>query len=202
MAVEHDDNDRLDCGRTVDEVWARVDGPPDQHTRNCEACTAARANLLRLDEAVQAVTAADGPEPEPGVKARIMEVARREARRGRRIPLEVSTDDPTGIELSERSDDLAITEQAVIEVARRAADGLGDLRARRISVVRSDDAMAPPPPARPTSVVVRIRMTVRAGAAIPAAADALRGAVRKAVLARTGLHTASVDVDVEDVHDA
>ena len=39
------DPNRLGCGRSIDDVWARVDLPPDPHEQTCPDCQAARHDL-------------------------------------------------------------------------------------------------------------------------------------------------------------
>lgn len=196
---------RLSCGRLLDDVWDHVGDPPDAHERSCEYCQDARAALAPL-----ASTTADLRNQEetdedfrigPRVKAAVIEIARAEVRRSRRLPLEQpETED---IEI-----DLTISEQVVAGVVRNAADRDRLVRARRCSVDldKAGSHLEEPGPAasgvRPAAVSLTVRITTASGTAIPDVVDRLRDRVADAVQLRTGLTVSRIDVVVEDLFDA
>ena len=57
------DPNRLGCGRSIDDVWVRVDLPPDPHEQTCPDCQAARHDLGDLAAATRGVVAADKADP-------------------------------------------------------------------------------------------------------------------------------------------
>ncbi len=216
-----DDMPQLECGRAVEDVWARVDVPADEHEQHCEHCQRARDSLRRLRRAIE-VDRSLPPHLEPGpsgrLRAGVMSIVRAEIRQGRRMPLEYPPAPPqqnlraattTRVGPSAREPggviepQLAITERALTEVVRAAADEIGELRARRIRLVAD-----PPPtdqrsrPTEPVSVGVAISVSVSSSASIPEIADVLRDRITAVVAERVGLRISRVDVVVEDAHDA
>lgn len=139
MAIEPQP-ERLGCGRLVDDVWARIDSPPDQHELTCLDCQDARRSLDRLVEATETsrLLGEDDDVPRPQVKSAIMSIARTEVRRGRPIPLERRTADrvqsmATSMVTSMVAE-LTVSDQAIVRVVRRAADTVAEVRARRIRI--------------------------------------------------------------------
>ena len=207
MAV-NDNPSRLGCGRLVDDVWERLDRPPDAHERSCPFCTDARADLQRLALATRQLIETDahdaGLQIGPQVKTAIMTIARSEVRRARRIPLEPP---PAG----EVEAPLSISEQAVVALVRAAADEIPGVRARRcnVEIDKATLRMAPstlPPTAAgsrsPITLRVQLRVAVAAGTAIPSLVRQVRARVNRQVLRRVGISVSGVDVEVEDVYDA
>ncbi|MBB3327431.1 Asp23/Gls24 family envelope stress response protein [Microlunatus antarcticus] len=200
---------RLGCGRDIDEVWANIDAPPTPHELTCPFCGAARDSLHELERATAALRSADDEDPQlqagPQVIARILEVARSEARRSRRLPL--SKPRPGQV-----SDELTVSEQAVAAVVRRTGDRHGGLQVRRCSIdlVTAAPAVDGPGPddeevpesGVPSDVRVTLRVSVRSDVAIPLLTRELRAAVMEVVDREVGINVVGVDVAVEDVHDA
>lgn len=198
---------RLGCGRDIDEVWANIERPPTPHEQTCPFCSAARENLHELERATVAMRSADDEDPAlqvgPQVIARILEVARSEARRSRRLPL--SKPRPGQV-----SDELTVSEQAVAAVVRRTGDRHGGLQVRRCSI-----ELVPPRPVgeavleagevpadgTPSDVRVSLRVSVRSDVSIPLLTRELRSAVMEVVGREVGMNVVGVDVAVEDVHD-
>jgi hypothetical protein len=72
--------EKLACGRSLDEVWERVAGPPDDHEASCPYCTEARERLGRLHRATRELTEHEATDPamevSPNLKASILDIAR------------------------------------------------------------------------------------------------------------------------------
>jgi hypothetical protein len=215
------DDARLSCGRSIDDVWSHLDGPPDEHERRCPYCTEARARLLRLSDATSDLRAAEASDPDlqpdAGFTASVMGLVRAEVRRGQAIPLD--PDDDPG---------LTISEQAVVALVWEAADSVAGVRARRcrVRLVAEDDApgssladldggAAGRTVARDqvaygepgavltagggTLVDVDLSLAVAAGTSIAAATSTLRTRVTERVGAASGLRVRRVELLVEDV---
>lgn len=191
------DDTRLSCGRSIDDVWSHLDGPPDEHERGCPYCLEARARLLRLSDAaadLRTTEAADPAlQPTPGFTASVMGLVRAEVRRGQAIPLD-GDDDPG----------LTISEQAVVGLVWAAADSVPGVRARRCQVRTADDEPDLDPPdgggfGGGTLVDVRLALAVSAGTSISDVTDTLRARVVERVGAESGLRVRRVDLAVEDV---
>ncbi|SDU89733.1 hypothetical protein SAMN04488544_1622 [Microlunatus sagamiharensis] len=197
---------QLGCGRDIDDVWANVDRPPTAHEQECPFCGPARASLQELERATADLRAADDVDPElqpgPLVVDRILEVARSEARRSRRLPLSKPV-------AGEVTADLTVSEQAVAAVVRRTGDALGGLQVRRCSVEVVEEP-APDPgtstdisteAARvPSDVRVSLRISIGPGVSIPLLSEEVRRAVVAVVEREVGMNVIGVDIVVEDVH--
>ncbi len=200
---------RLGCGRDVDEVWATMGSGPNAHELTCPYCQAARASLGELATATKELTAADRTNPLLTVPAQaltqIMTIARTEVRRGRTVALQPAPAGPDGVPLGEP--DLNVSEQAVTAVIRRTADQLNGLEARRCTIRPLD-----PPPAgattaggpliKPTVIAVTLTVSVSRTARIPDLTGQLRRRVTEAVERQVGIAVSTIDVHVEDIHDA
>lgn len=223
MAVSTDSTTRLGCGRDIDEVWASIDRPPSPHERQCPYCQQARASLGRLSQAIDAQRRADSTDPDlqpgPQVLSRVMEIARAEIRRGRRLPLDEPVADGS-------VSDLSVSEQTVAAVVRRAGDAVPGVEVRRCRVELGDrielddrgtgaDEQASGTGAyepvdvpesyrttRPARVTVSVQISVSATVAIPDVSEQIRESVRSAVAEEVGMNVVIVDIDVRDVHDA
>jgi uncharacterized alkaline shock family protein YloU len=181
----------LGCGRSIDDVWARIDSPPDAHEQQCSDCQAARASLAKLRLATDDLRAHPPQTPSLGVKDAVMAVARAEVRRGRRLP--VRTDEVGALQLSE---------QIVASVVREAADSVPGVHARRCSVALDepgDRGVIPEAGVREIDVVLGVAMAV--GPSIPRVLAELRAVIRTEVERRLGVVTAQVDITVEDLYD-
>ena len=201
---------RLGCGRDIDEVWATIDAAPNAHELTCPYCQAARASLGELATATKELTAADRTNPLLTVPAQaltqIMTIARTEVRRGRTVALQPAPAGPDGVPLGEP--DLNVSEQAITAVIRRTADQLNGLEARRCTTHPLD-----PPPAgattagvgpliQPTMIAVTLTVSVTRTARIPDLIGQLRRRVTEAVERQVGITVSTIDVHVEDIHDA
>ncbi len=182
------DDTRLSCGRSIDDVWSHIEGPPDEHERDCPYCLEARARLLRLSDAAADLRVAEevdpGLQPDPGFTASVMSLVRAEVRRGQSIPFDVD-EDPG----------LTISEQAVVSLVWAAADTVPGVRARRCRVRLVDRE----PDVGPTDVDVELAVAVHPGTSIRAASDELRSRVTALVDAEAGLRVRRVELSVEDV---
>lgn len=202
-----DESTRLGCGRDIDDVWANIDHPPDDHEVNCPDCQDARANLADLNAAAREMLAGDIADPQlhtdPDVLDNIISIARTEIRRGRSIPFrQPRADGPIG--------ELAVSEQAVATVIRRASDLVVGVEARRcridfesippIDAARHDPSLDPASNA--TAISIALSITVTGGQPIPPLIERLRERVSESVAAVIGLRVNAIDVTVEDLHDA
>lgn len=200
------DPNRLGCGRSIDDVWARIDLPPDPHERTCPDCQAARHDLGDLAIATRRVVATDKADPalrlDPTALTSILEIARAEVRRGRRIPMEQP---PPG----QARDELTVSEQTLANLIRRTSDEIDGLEARRCTVALSEHdspdnppeagASQPEAPPAPTEITVGLRISVASTAAIPALTQLLRERVRTAVELEVGIAATTINITVEDI---
>lgn len=204
------DDARLSCGRSIDDVWSHLDGPPDEHERSCPYCLEARARLLRLSDATSDLRAAEAADPalqpDAGFTASVMGLVRAEVRRGQAIPLE-----------AEDGPGLTISEQAVVGLVWAAADSVPGVRARRCRVrpVPDDPDGDPEDGAGPgangrhrpdeatlltgTLVDVDLSLAVEPGTSIRDATATLRARIVAQLGSETGLRVRRVDLSVEDV---
>lgn len=201
-----DEPTRLGCGRDIDDVWANIDHPPDDHEADCPDCQDARANLADLNTAAREMLAGDVADPQlhtdPDVLDNIITIARTQIRRGRAIPFrEPHAEDATG--------ELAVSEQAVATVVRRASDLVVGVEARRCRIdvessTPTDAQRLPLSPDRapvPTAISIALSITVTGGQPILPLIERLRERVTEAVATMIGLRVKAIDVTVEDLHD-
>lgn len=193
---------RLGCGRDIDEVWAGVDRPATPHEQECPFCSAARESMRELGRATAELRTQDEEDPDlqagPQVIARILDIARSEARRSRRLPLSKPR-------RGQVVDELTVSEQAVAAVVRRTGDRYGGVQVRRCSIELVDTTV---PGDGTTSVEsaasdvrVSLRVSVGADVSIPLLSAELRSAVMAVVEREVGMNVVGVDLVVEDVHD-
>jgi len=202
------DPNRLGCGRSIDDVWARVDLAPDSHEQTCPDCQASRHDLGDLATATHGVVAADKADPALRLNSSaitgILELARAEVRRGRRIPMEQPRPGAAG-------DELTVSEQTLANLIRRTSDEIDGLEARRSAVALSEhdplnegaagpDTRQPETLAAPAEITVDLRISVAPTAAIPALTRLLRDRLRTAIDREVGITAAVINITVEDVH--
>ena len=213
---------QLGCGRDIDAVWAGIHRPPDAHEADCLDCQAARASLAELAVATEELTALDEAEltATPALVDRILDVARSEIRRGRRLPLVrpyVPDPDLADQQLDEprvdapqiedaRLDDpgeLTVAEQAVGALVRQTGDRLPGIQVRRCSVKPTtvDDpvGLVGGRPDEPAEVLIEVRLSVDGLSPIIELTEDLRQRVIATVQSEAGLVVSRVDVIVEDI---
>jgi RNA polymerase sigma-70 factor (ECF subfamily) len=198
----------LGCGRSIDDIWARVDLPSDPHEQTCPDCQAARHDLGDLAAATRVVVAADKADPalrlNSGAITDILENARAEVRRSRRIPMEQPRPGAAG-------DELTVSEQALANLIRRTSDEIDGLEARRSAVALSkhnplyQGAPRPRTPqpetiAAPTDITVDLRISVAPTVTIPALTRLLRDQLRTAIELEVGIAATVINITVEDIH--
>lgn len=187
---------RLGCGRDIDEVWAGVDRPATPHEQTCPFCGAARESMRELGRVTAELRTQDEEDPDlqagPQVIARILDIARSEARRSRRLPL--SKPRPGQV-----VDELTVSEQAVAAVVRRTGDRYGGVQVRRCSIDLVDATVQEEQGA--SDVRVSLRVSVAADVSIPVLSAELRSAVMAVVDREVGINVVGVDLVVEDVHE-
>ncbi|WP_030515544.1 anti-sigma factor [Nocardia sp. NRRL WC-3656] len=178
----------LPCGRSVEQVWDRLDaveaGLADEHESDCPHCAAARESLLTLRAATRELVDEPDPPP-PAMFDRIMSAVRAEVRRGRMVSL--ATPNPGSVEVSE---------QAIAAVLRYAADTVAGVRARSC---RIDDHG--PDADGGHAITVALSISVRHGdTAVERVVPQVRERVRAAATARAGLALDRLDITVVDVY--
>lgn len=187
---------RLGCGRDIDEVWAGIDRPATPHEQTCPFCSAARESMRELGRVTAELRTQDEEDPDlqagPQVIARILDIARSEARRSRRLPL--SKPRPGQV-----VDELTVSEQAVAAVVRRTGDRYGGVQVRRCSIDLVDATVQEEQGA--SDVRVSLRVSVAADVSIPVLSAELRSAVMAVVDREVGINVVGVDLVVEDVHE-
>ena len=205
-SLSRTDPNRMGCGRSIDDVWARIDLRPDPHEQTCPDCQAARHDLGDLAVATHLVIAADKADPalrlDSSALIGILEIARAEVRRGRRIPMEQPSPGPV-------RDELTVSEQTLANLIRRTSDEIAGLEARRCAVALSERDLADnsqqasesEAPAAPTEITVDLRIAVASTGAIPALTQLLRERVRTAVELEVGIAATTINITVEDIYD-
>lgn len=192
MAVKTDN--RLGCGRDIDDVWSRADQPPSTHEASCPDCQAARRSLTELNDASQHLKTQDLHDRDLHLAAEVLNkvtsIARAEVRRGARISLHRAQDHPA---------ELTISEQAIATVIRHTSDLIPGVETRRCTVrlLKDDDQEA----LSPVAIAVQLRVSVSAASSITDQVDQLRQQLIGAVAAEIGLDAASIDIFVEDLND-
>ncbi len=187
---------RLGCGRIIEDVWATIDDPPDEHEENCPDCTAARSDLADLNAATREMITADAEDPklrtDPAALEEIIAAARAEIRRGRKIPLRRSPED-------QAKGQLAISELSVIALIRRVCDDIREVEARqcRIHLESTESDVTE----TATQISVDLVVTVAADQPIGSLTNDLRAKIIAAVDLKIGLDVRAVNVTVEDLHD-
>ncbi|MFC7620006.1 Asp23/Gls24 family envelope stress response protein [Microlunatus sp. GCM10028923] len=206
--------EKLACGRSLDEVWQRIAGPPDDHEESCPYCGEARERLARLHRATRELTDHEANDPamdvSPNLKASILDIARTEVRRSRLLPL-IQPDDRDSAE----ADQLTVSERALAERIRAAADGVPGVHSRRCAVdldlaedsegtdgAEPERAEETGPSDRPARVAVSLRIAVSSRTVIPEAVARVRTAIVEELTRRTGLVVSMINITVEDVYDA
>ncbi len=194
MAVKSDN--RLGCGRDIDDVWSRTDQAPTVHESHCSHCQAARHSLSDLNDATQQLKSQDVQDPALHLPSELLNkvtsIARAEVRRGNRIPLHRpnQTQEPT----------LTISEQAIATVIRHASDQLPGIEASRCTARTDEDT--PGSAQTPVTIAVELYVSVSATSPIPDQITELRTKIIDALHTEIGLDAATIDVFVQDLHDA
>jgi uncharacterized alkaline shock family protein YloU len=194
----------------MDDVWARINLRPDPHEQTCPDCQAARHDLGDLAAATHRLIAADQADPtlrlDPTALTGIVETARAEVRRGRRIPLERAQPGAAA------GDELTVSEQALANLIRRTSDEIDGLEARRSTVAPNEPnpPTSDPPvagvgqleaPPAPAEITIDLRISVAPTVAIPTLTGLLRDQLRKAVDREVGITATMININVEDIHD-
>ncbi len=192
---------RLGCGRSIDRIWATIDQPPTSHEQQCEQCQTARARLNGLNEATRSLRESDLRNPSlkahPGVTNAIMDIARAEIRRSKRIRLHSTANGTT-----------EISEQALSSIIRFAATAVPGIHSRRcrIEVRSSADSLSATGNTGTTAstgphLIVNLRVAAATGIDIPRTVDALRHQIRNAIPAGVGISAGTINITVEDLYD-
>lgn len=205
MEIETDS--LLACGHSLDSVWDTLGTDPTPHQKNCTYCQEARKQLTAVDKATRELRESDESDPQmklgPAFTATIMDIARAEVRRGRKIPL---TDGEVG--------EVNISEQALTALIRSALEEMPEIHARRcrIDVRMNDSAGADSSePMEPTELVpqqdvgetmhVNLRVATLASVAIHETVEHARQLVSKRLLDVLGTTVDTINITVEDIFD-
>jgi uncharacterized alkaline shock family protein YloU len=176
------DGDRLPCGQHIGQLWNHLtSGRSGEHAAACQHCQAALSEIRPLLQATSEL-AAELVSPPDDLSPRIMSVIRARIHPAVRIPLA----GPAGMRLD-------ITEHAAAVILRAAGDTIDGVRVRscRLTPARQDGQ---------TSAGLKLSISLRYGIAAPAAATAVRAAVRAAATRQLDLTLADIDIDVADIH--
>jgi len=194
---------RLGCGNDIDDVWDNISNPPNTHEQTCPDCTAARDSLAGLADATSRTHRDDNTDTQlqtsPLILTRILDVARSEVRRGRRLPLSKAL--PHQIHA-----DLTVSEQTVAAVVRRAGDRNPLVHIRRCHVEFVEQAHEAPPldsavrEQAPSDVRLAVSISIDASVSIPHVTQDLRRDLANAVTNEVGINVVNVKIEVEDVH--
>ncbi len=190
---------QLGCGREIDEVWDKVDLPPDTHEQSCPDCQAARESLTGLNAAAQEMARSDREDPllqvDTAVFDHIVSIARAEVRRGRRLPLRQPA-------AGQSVEELTVSEQTVASIVRRLSDQIPGIETRRCRVELAEPTDGQDVAGAPATYLVTLRVSASGAVAIPEMVDDLRRRVIAAITATIGVRVSTVNVIVEDLHDA
>ena len=183
----------LPCGRSVEQVWERLDtveaGRADEHEVSCPHCASAGESLLVLRAATHELV--DEPDPPPPAMAdRIMSAVRAEVRRGTMVSL--STPNPGSIEVSE---------QAIAVVLRYAADTVPGVRARECRIEDHGIGGHGGGADERHTVSVSLSIAMRHGdTAVEQVVPLVRERIRAVIAARIGLVLDRLDIAVVDIY--
>jgi uncharacterized alkaline shock family protein YloU len=200
-----DDIPRLGCGRSIDQIWATIDRPPNAHEERCDHCQTARSQLQRLSKATRSLRESDLQsltlKPRPRIKDAIMDAARAKARHGSRILLRSADDGTT-----------EISEQALNSLIRSAAAAIPGVHSRRCRIEIRSGAPGVADENHPTGttgastnagprLIVDLRVAAAPGIVIPRTVEALRHEISNAIPASVGIGAGTVNITVEDLYD-
>ncbi len=202
MAVE--DVPRLGCGRSIDQIWATIDQPPNTHEQKCEQCHTARERLKKLNEATRSLRESDlhndSLKPRVSVLDGVMDVARAEIRRSSRILMHNQDHGTT-----------EISEQALSSVIRFAAKAVPGVHARRchIQIRSSENELSSHVrlPAHPHAtnndprLIINLRVAAASNIDIPRTVDSVRQRINSAIAACVGINAGTINITVEDLYD-
>ena len=201
-----DDVPRLGCGRSIERIWATIDRPPTAHEEHCEYCRTAKTRLQGLSEATRLLRESDlhnpALKPGPWIKNAIMDVARAEVRRGRRLLLRRADTGTT-----------EISEQALSSLIRFAAAAVPGVHPRRCRIELRSAAADLDGEEHPTGrtgtatnagprLIINLRVAAAPGIVIPRTVEALRHEISNAIPAGVGIGAGTVNITVEDLYDA
>ncbi|MGP5317957.1 hypothetical protein ACTXMB_01575 [Arthrobacter rhombi] len=179
------------CHRSEEDIWERLDLPPDEHELSCPHCQEQRRRLQPLLLATRRLreTPPEEAAEEDAALERIRHTAmdgiRAEIRRGRRLEVLVTPHGP-----------LELSVYVLNEVIRRAADGVQGIKLGRHGTTgTTTDAGLP-------AVLCHLSVQMNADEQVPEVAERLRAATLAALADELGVVPAAVDITVEDItHD-
>ncbi|MCT1368009.1 hypothetical protein [uncultured Kocuria sp.] len=174
----------LECGRTVESVMDTKDSVPDEHQRACPHCSDLRDRLQQLDRMTDAAQREDRSLTMTSqARERVLNFARSTLRRGADIP--VHRDDDATVSFSQL---------VISRTAREIVDAHPGLMARRCTVTGSED---PADGLQP--LTLRIGLTVSPTFHFQDLDDVVRPAIRDIMSSKLGAHVADIELSVEDV---
>lgn len=179
------------CERSEEDIWERLDLPPDEHELSCPHCQEQRRRLQplllatrRLRETPLQDSAEDDAALER-IRHSAMGGIRAEIRRGRRIRVLVTPHGP-----------LEFSVYVLNDVIRRAADGIDGIKLGRHGATgTTTDAGVP-------AVSCHLSVQMSADQRVPDVSERLRAATMAALADELGVTPAAVNITVEDLsHD-
>jgi uncharacterized alkaline shock family protein YloU len=177
------------CDRSEEDVWERLDLPPDAHEASCPHCQEQRRRLQPLLQATRGLRGTPEQETEEDavlerVRRSVMDGIRAEIRRGRRIRVRLTPRGPVDVSV-----------YVLNEVIRRAADTIDGIELRRHGATETTARDGGP------AVACQVNVQLRPGERAMEAAERLRAVVTASLADELGVTPVSVDVSVEDIID-
>lgn len=182
MAMNNDE--LLECGRTVESVLDTQDCPPDEHQRDCPYCSDLRERLRQLHEMTEQARQKDRSLTcTHQTRERILNFARSNLRRGADIP--VHRDSEATVSFSQ---------MVIARTAREVVDSYPGLTARRCAVTGPEN---PAEGLQPLTLKIGLAVTPRFH--IDDLDHAVRPAIIRAITRTLGAHVVDIKFSVEDV---
>lgn len=177
------------CDRSEEDVWDRLNLPPDGHELSCPQCQEQRRRLQPLLLATRRLREdpAESAEEDAAlerIRRSALDGIRAEIRRGRRIRVQLTPRGP-----------LEISVYVLNDVIRRAADAIEGIELRKHGASGAPDALGNP------TVVCQLNVHLALGMRAHDVAGRLRQAVADRLAEELGITPAAVDVTVEDIID-
>lgn len=186
----------LGCGRSMDSIWDALDTGQDAHQKDCPFCQEAWLRALKVKEATRELRDSDEQDPTLELGAqftrKVMDIARAEIRRGRKISL---LEGPQG--------DVTVSEQTLTAQVRAALEGMPEIHARRCRIDISmrdsggDGGSANLGPVQPMKI--NLRVATLSTVEIRKTAEKARQLITQQLLESLGTQIDTVNITVEDI---
>lgn len=174
----------LECGRTVESVMDTQDSPPDEHQRDCPYCSDLRERLRQLEAMTQQAQQEDRSlSCTSQTRERVLNFARSNLRRGADIPVHRDTEAT-----------VSFSQMVIARTAREVVDAHPGLTARRCAVTGPDDPTDGLQPLR-----LKVGLAVSPRFHIDDLDHAVRPAIIQAITRTLGARVVDIEFSVEDV---